>query len=272
MSGMPKDAPALPRDTAIALYLDIDGTLLEHEPHPEGATCDPPLRQMLRATTQRLDGALALVTGRSVAMVDRLFAPLGLPVAGLYGLEHRMSANAAIETAHEPADLAAVAEALESRFGTVEGVYFERKGPVLAVHTRAAPQIFPEVRAAAKEALARLPAGYRIVAGNAGLEFLPLDALKSAAIRRFAESVPFAGRMPVFIGDDVSDESGFDYVNANNGVSIRVRPAGPTAARHTLPDVAAVRRWIEREVLASAACTRFAADRLNSGYAEPARQ
>ena len=92
--------------------------------------------------------------------------------------------------------------------------------------------------------VSQLPSGYRIVAGNAGLEFLPLDALKSAAIQRFMQIEPFAGRSPVFIGDDVSDESGFDYVNEINGISVRVKPLGETVASHVLSDVAAVRRWI----------------------------
>ncbi|MFX9552092.1 trehalose-phosphatase, partial [Acinetobacter baumannii] len=88
--------------------------------------------------------------------------------------------------------------------------------------------------------LSRLPDGYRVVAGHAGLEFMPLEALKSAAIERFMGTRPFTGRLPVFLGDDVSDEAGFEYVNAENGVSIRVRPQGQTEARFALPDVAAV--------------------------------
>ncbi|PSJ56704.1 trehalose-phosphatase [Kumtagia ephedrae] len=240
----------LPPGAGIALFLDIDGTLLEHQPHPDAVKVDDDLRALLSQAASALDGALAFVTGRTVAMVDRVFSPLSLPAAGLYGLEHRLTPDGPIEAADEPADMAAVADALEKEFHTAEGVYFERKGPVLAIHTRAAPAVFPAVRAAAQAALSSLSEGYRIVAGNAGLEFLPIEALKSAAIARFMEVEPFAGRVPVFIGDDVADESGFEYVNDEGGISIRVRPAGPTAASVTLPDVAAVHRWIEREVLA----------------------
>jgi trehalose 6-phosphate phosphatase len=228
----------------VALFLDIDGTLLEHQPHPESVFVDDDLRNLLLAATGRLDGAVAFITGRSVAMVDRLFQPLALPVAGLYGLEHRLTPGGEATAADEPADLAAVAEALEQEFRDTEGVYFERKGAVLAIHTRAAPQAFAAVQAAAEDALPALPAGYRIVAGNAGLEFLPIEALKGAAIRRFMEIEPFAGRRPVFIGDDVSDESGFEYVNGLGGISVRVRPRGETAAHYALDGVAAVRNWI----------------------------
>jgi trehalose 6-phosphate phosphatase len=240
--------PPLPRGE-IALFLDIDGTLLEHRAHPDAVVVDVELRNLLIATEERLDGAIALITGRSVRTVDRLFAPLALPVAGLYGLEHRLTRGGKAELAREPEDMAAVAEALQSELHGTDGVYFERKGPVLAIHTRAAPHALERVKAAAKSVLARLPAGYRIVAGNAGLEFLPIEALKSGAIHRFMEIGPFTGRTPVFIGDDVSDECGFDYVNQAGGLSIRVRPAGETAAAHTLNNVAAVRKWIADTIL-----------------------
>jgi len=239
--------PPSPRDLRardVALFLDIDGTLLEHQPHPEGVYVDGKLRSLLGAVAEALDGAAAFVTGRNVDMVDRLFAPLHLPTAGLYGLEHRLTPDGPVERAHEPEDLTAVADQMQHQFRTTEGIYFERKGAVLAVHTRAAPAVFPQVKAAAEEALRRLPEGYRIVAGHAGLEFMPVEALKSAAVERFMGVPPFAGRVPVFLGDDVSDEAGFDYVNARNGISIRVRPQGDTGAMFALPDVAAVHEWL----------------------------
>lgn len=232
----------------IALFLDIDGTLLEHQPHPEAVRVDDALRSLLSDAAAKLDGAVAFVTGRTIEMVDRLFSPLHLPTAGLYGLEHRLTPDGAVEKADEPSDLAAVADALHREFRTTEGIYFERKGPVLAIHTRAAPAALPRVRAAAEKALSTLPEGYRIVAGNAGLEFIPVEALKSAAIERFLEVPPFAGRRPVFLGDDVSDEAGFEYVNGKGGVSIRVRPSAATSARAALADVAAVHDWIGRLV------------------------
>lgn len=228
----------------VALFLDIDGTLLEHQPHPEDVYVDDRLRNLLGSVAQAHDGAVAFVTGRNIAMVDRLFAPLHLPTAGLYGLEHRLKPDGPVESADEPEDLTAVADQLQHRFRSTEGIYFERKGAVLAVHTRAAPAALPEVKAAAEEALARLPEGYHIVAGHAGLEFMPLEALKSAAIERFMQAPPFAGRLPVFIGDDVSDEAGFQYVNASNGISIRVRPQTQTEAQFALPDVASVHEWL----------------------------
>jgi trehalose 6-phosphate phosphatase len=228
----------------VALFLDIDGTLLEHQPHPDDVRVDDRLRALIDTVARTLDGAVAFVTGRNIAMVDRLFAPLHLPTAGLYGLEHRLTSDGPVERADEPEDLAAVADQLRHRFRSTEGIYFERKGAVLAVHTRAAPAAFPEVKAAAEEALSRLPESYRIVAGHAGLEFMPVDALKSAAIERFMEAHPFIGRLPVFLGDDVSDETGFEYVNARGGISVRVSPQAETEAKFALPDVASVHEWL----------------------------
>jgi trehalose 6-phosphate phosphatase len=239
-----KAPPPLPSSRSVALFLDIDGTLIEHHAHPEGVTVDEVLRNLLIAAEERLGGAVAFITGRSITMVDRLFAPLFLPVAGLYGLEHRLFRGGEATMADEPADLAAVAEALQEQFRGHPGIYFERKGAVLAIHTRAAPEALAIVRVAAEAALPRLPEGYRIAAGNAGLELVPVEALKSAAIHRFMNVEPFAGRMPVFIGDDVSDECGFEYVNRLGGISVRVRAAGETAASYILENVVAVHEWI----------------------------
>ncbi|MDI6024824.1 trehalose-phosphatase [Corticibacterium sp. UT-5YL-CI-8] len=228
----------------VALFLDIDGTLLEHQPHPEGVVMDEELRALMLEADKRLNGAVALVTGRSIAMVDRLFGDMELPTAGLYGLEHRLEKHGPVTTAGEPEDLTAVADQLQEEFHTTRGIYFERKGAVLAIHTRAAPHSLPQVKAASERALKKLGEKYRLLAGHAGVEFLPLDALKSAAIRRFMDLPTFAGRRPVFLGDDTADETGFEFVNELGGVSIRVRPEGPTAAQHTIENVAAARRFI----------------------------
>ena len=231
-----------------ALFLDIDGTLLEHQEHPEAVHVNEELRQLIRETSERLDGALAVVTGRTIEMVDRLFLPLELPAAGLFGLEMRLKPGEPVAPLVEPPALSAVTERLAGRFGAVEGLYFERKGPILAIHLRGAPDKLKEVLAAAEEALPELE-NYRIAAGNAGIELIPIDVVKASAIERFMRTEPFAGRRAVFIGDDTSDESGFEQVNSIGGLSIRVKPKGPTAATMTVPNVAAVLDWIrEMEV------------------------
>src|SRR5690606_21657787 len=164
---------------------------------------------------------------------------LKLPVAGLYGLEHRLEPGGPVEAADEPADIAALADEIEAEFAG-HSVHVERKGPILAIHTRAAPHLLARSIHLVERALARLPQGYRVLPGNAGVELMPLAAVKGAAIRRFMGAAPFRGRRPVFLGDDSSDESGFETVNAAGGASIRVKPAGSTSATYSLARVADV--------------------------------
>ena len=235
--------PRVP-DGRWALFLDIDGTLLEHAAHPDSVSVSDDLRLLLETIEQRLDGALAFITGRSIAAVDGLFDPLKLRIAGLYGLEHRLTPDGQIEAADEPADMAALADEIELELAS-RAIYVERKGPVLAIHTRAAPHLLARATELVEAALARLPKGYRVIAGNAGVELMPLEAAKGAAIRRFMQLDPFTGRRPVFLGDDTSDENGFETVNAAGGISIRVKPQGATTARFAIADVASAIDWLE---------------------------
>ncbi|WP_411909266.1 trehalose-phosphatase [Mesorhizobium sp. AD1-1] len=229
-----------------ALFLDIDGTLLEHAEHPDAVSVSDELRSLLQGLDRKLNGALAFVTGRSVAAVDHLFQPLKLRAAGLYGLEHRLLPNDDVEVADEPADISALADEIEAELG--RGAYIERKGRVLAIHTRAAPHLLPRATQLVEQALATLPKGYRVVPGNAGVELLPLEAAKGAAIRRFMEIAPFTGRRPVFLGDDTSDENGFEAVNDAGGISIRVKPPAHTAARYGLADVVETLAWLRGQL------------------------
>ena len=226
-----------------ALFLDIDGTLLEHADHPDAVSVSDELRGLLGTIEQSLDGAVAFITGRSVAAADRLFYPLKLRVAGLYGLEHRLTPDGPVEVADAPADVAALADEIAAELGRHK-VYVERKGPILAIHTRAAPHLLARATQLVEQALAQLPRGYRVIPGNAGVELMPLEAAKGAAVRRFMAMPPFAGRRPVFLGDDAPDENGFEAINEAGGISIRVRPRGPTAAQYVLDDVTSAIGWL----------------------------
>lgn len=227
-----------------ALFLDIDGTLLEHASHPDAVFVSEELRGLIGNIEQRLGGALAFITGRSVSAADRLFHPLKLRAAGLYGLEHRLTPNGPVGAADTPADIAALADAIEAELDNGQ-VYIERKGPILAIHTRAAPHLLARATDLVEQALAQLPQGYRVIPGNAGVELMPLEAVKGGAIRRFMEIPPFAGRRPVFLGDDTSDENGFEAINEAGGISVRVKPRGPTAATYALENVAEAIAWLE---------------------------
>lgn len=230
-----------------ALFLDIDGTLLEHADHPDAVSVSAELRSLLQDLDRKLDGALAVITGRSIAVVDHLFQPLKLRAAGLYGLEHRLLPDDDVEAAGEPADIAALADEIEAELGRGQA-HIERKGRVLAIHTRAAPHLLPRATELVERALASLPKGYLVVPGNAGVELLPLEAAKGAAIRRFMAIQPFAGRRPVFLGDDTPDENGFEAVNDAGGISIRIRPPAQTAAQYGLVGVGETLEWLRSQL------------------------
>ncbi|WP_103336288.1 trehalose-phosphatase [Pseudotabrizicola formosa] len=177
-------------------------------------------------------------------MVEKLFGQLGLAAAGTFGIE--LMHGDALETGGEAAALVApVFDALENSFSGTDGVYFEHKGAVLAIHTRAAPEALTTVIARCRETLL-LPDGYRLVEGHAGVEFLPEGATKSAAIAWFMTRPPFRNRVPVFLGDDTSDEIGFEWTNHNDGISVRVGAPKPTAAKHALETVPEVHDWLKK--------------------------
>ncbi|WP_071796674.1 trehalose-phosphatase [Natronohydrobacter thiooxidans] len=237
--------PPIPELSELALFLDIDGTLVEHAAHPDGVRVAPDLPDILQELNRALDGAMAFVTGRNLAMVERLFGATGFAAAGTFGIELLLGDEFESGQA-AAAEVAPVFSELEASFLHRDGVYFEHKGPVLAIHTRAAPEALPAVIRACRNALSRLPCGYRLVEGHAGVELLPEKALKSAAIAWFMSRPPFRGRKPVFLGDDTSDEAGFEWVNRNNGISVRVGRQKPSSACFGLATVGDVHDWLRR--------------------------
>jgi len=229
---------------AWALFLDFDGTLVELAWHPDAVVVDDSLRQLMDRLLQRLDGAVAVVTGREIRVIDRLFSHDRFVVAGLHGLESRLLDPFPELRDQAETTLRELGRELEGKITSYPGVMVERKGASLALHYRNAPQADAWVRSVAYAALTRLGSLYRLVEGKDVIELLPAVASKGAAIVRLMSQPPFAGRRPVFIGDDVSDESGFAAVNEMDGVSIHVGDAGPTLAKWRLPDVGAVRDWL----------------------------
>jgi trehalose 6-phosphate phosphatase len=230
-----------------ALFLDVDGTLLEIAPTPDGVGVPASLKTLLRALYEAHQGALALISGRSIGQLDELFAPLRLPAAGLHGLQLRHAAGAAVQSAGPsmPTGLwEQTCRALADFTARHAGTLLEDKGGTLALHYRQAPGHEAAARAAAAGALALLGGQWQLLEGKCVLELKPREASKARAIEALMRLPPFAGRVPVFAGDDVTDETGFGYVNARGGDSIHVGNAAPTRARRRLADVAAVHRWL----------------------------
>lgn len=248
----PRAAPPLLGDGGacaicpVALFLDVDGVLLAFADTPDGVVVPAALVARLAALHAALDGALALVSGRRIATLDTLFAPLRLPCAGLHGFEQRQSdgsVQACIASAASPTALARLREAAWQIAAQHPGALVEDKGAALALHWRAAPLAAHAFNALATAAAADLP-GYHLQPGDCVVEIKPQGADKGAAIDAFMAKPPFAGRTPVFVGDDLTDEHGFARVNRLGGVSVLVGGRTTSAAHYALRDVDAVHAWL----------------------------
>ena len=225
-----------------AYFLDVDGTLIDIAETPEAVHVDAALLDLI-ADLHRASGAVALVSGRALAFLDRRLGALRLPAAGQHGLERRDAAGRIHVRSATPAAKRAIKRALAPVLARHPALLLEDKGLTLALHYRRAPHL----AAYAQRLMARLAreagAGLEVQRGKRVAEVKPAGVDKGAAIAAYLGEAPFKGRRPVFIGDDLNDEHGFAEINRLDGVSIRVG-RGETCARYRLPDVAAVRRWL----------------------------
>lgn len=232
-----------------ALFLDIDGTLLEHVERPDAVRADAALGRLLAGLAEVTGGALALISGRPVAELDALFAPLRLPAAGQHGIERRDARGTVHRHAFSPEPLRRAALELAEFAARRPGLLLEDKVLSLALHYRLAPEHAESAREAVHRALTALGPGFEVQSGKLVFEIKPGGRDKGTAIEEYMAEAPFAGRLPVFIGDDATDEYGFAIVNRRAGHSIKVGP-GDTIARWRLPGAAAVRRWLDAYVTA----------------------
>jgi trehalose 6-phosphate phosphatase len=235
-------SPPAPR-AEWAYFLDIDGTLLDFADVPGGVAIDAELRGQIGALSRATAGAVALISGRSLADIDGLLNGFRLPAAGQHGTERRDAAGRVVHHAQSRDRLEWARARLTESVAGRPGLLVEDKGLSLAVHYRQAPRLAGYVHRLARSLAPRLGADFCIQAGKRIVEIKPAGKDKGVAVAEFMEEAPFRGRMPVFLGDDVSDEYGFAMVNRLGGHSIKVGP-GPTRARWRLRDVAAVRAWL----------------------------
>lgn len=235
-----------------ALFLDLDGTLIEIAATPAEVCVPPRLPALLEACRDRLGGAVALVSGREIVQVDQLLAPLRFPVAGAHGAERR-SADGVLHSAPRDGAVPAARARLMRFVERHPGLLLEDKGSGLALHFRQAPALADAARAQMEAALAEMGPHYTLLEGKQVLEIKLRGVDKGRAIDAFMAEPPFAGRLPVFIGDDVTDEAGFRAVNDAGGHSIIVGARTPTLARWRLADVTHVLDWMAGEAAPRAA-------------------
>lgn len=232
-----------------AFFFDVDGTLAAIQSRPEAVFIPEQVIAQLQLLSALSQGALALVSGRPIEQLDALAAPWSGPAAGVHGAERR-DAEGNLQRISLPVEVEQSLRAeLQDAMASWPGTQLEVKGMAFALHYRQAMQHEQDVMRLAEQSVKRFP-GLALQPGKCVVEIKPAGIDKGAAISDFMEQPPFAGRTPVFIGDDLTDEKGFLAVNARQGVSIKVGE-GSTQAHYRLHDVDAVYGWLERTLLLS---------------------
>ena len=225
------------------LFLDVDGTLLDIAPTPDAVYVDAKLLNLLRRLERACEGAIALITGRPIAAVDALFAPLQLPVAGVHGFERRNAQGRYFRPGFAGTGLSDLRSEVTALAQSLHGVLLEDKGCAFALHYRKAPNLEETIRLRLARLVSAAPPGFELLDGDHVVEIKPVEHDKSTAIEAFMQEVPFSGRMPVFIGDDTTDLDGFAAMKRFNGLAVAVGSRIPGERRLARPRD--VRAWLE---------------------------
>ena len=239
------DLPAPPSRLDLsrdAFFFDFDGTLAPIVDDPQSVSVEAPVREALQRLSERSGGAVAIISGREIAQLDRFLAPLVLPAAGVHGMEMR-GADGIVRHSRIDEDAAGAVTRAVREFADRRGLLAETKTGSVALHFRSHPESETACRAFAEDLLRDWPEIHP-VQGKMVIEFKLGRRDKGSAIADFMTQPPFELRRPVFVGDDVTDEDGFTETVRRAGLAIKIGPE-PTAARYRLADVAAHRAWLE---------------------------
>lgn len=222
---------SLPSVTAdAAFFIDFDGTLVEIADQPHLVRVEPRVRHVLAALKRKFGDAVAILTGRPLAVVDGFLAPLALPT----GAEHGSVRRDAAGRVHRDFEGGEALDALAVRLGELakahDGLIFEKKESSAALHYRQRPELAALCEAAVEDALKGI-GGVHLLRGKMVLEIKAEGLNKGLALEAFMREEPFSGRVPVMIGDDTTDEFGFAAANGLGGLTIKIGE-GETAASH----------------------------------------
>jgi trehalose 6-phosphate phosphatase len=228
--------PPLPPPERAAFLLDFDGTLVDIAPSPEAVIVPPGLTAALAQLRQRCGGALAIVSGRPIAQIEAFLGAAPHAIAGEHGTAIRPSPESAITYLDLPQTPQSWRDAAASLVRSTPGLLLEAKRYGFVVHFRAVPTASDRVKAALEEMLGRNPPGYAIDAAKMAWELRPTGADKGSSVRALMRQAPFAGRVPIFIGDDATDEDGMRAARRLGGLGLRVDTYFGEAAN--------VRAWI----------------------------
>lgn len=226
-----------------ALFLDVDGTLVEFESRPEQVRATTGLVVLLTAVADRLGGALALISGRPLADLDRIFAPWQPSAAGVHGVQVRGPSG--VRNHHpDQGQLTALRVQAAELAATIPGVWVEDKGVGVALHHRDAPQAALELQRRVNRLVAENDGVFEAQPGVLVQEIRPAGWDKGTALRELMAGSPFTGRRPVVVGDDLTDEHAFEAAVTLGGDAVLVGSRLETAATCRLADPAAVRGWL----------------------------
>ena len=232
-----------------ALFLDFDGTLVDLAEQPEAVIVPSGLVDTLGALDKYLGGAIALISGRPIGQVDEFLHPLRLPVAGVHGTERRGRDGTVTLLSTHPLEL--VEQAALALVAQHPQLRVENKRGSIALHYRQAPELEAPCLQAMQSAVEESP-GLTLLRGKMVVEAKPGGASKGHAVEAFLKEAPFAGRMPVFVGDDFTDEVGFSTVQRMRGLGVKVGE-GASVAWHRLESPAALRHELQAAMAAKAA-------------------
>jgi trehalose 6-phosphate phosphatase len=236
--------PDLRNPAEYALFLDFDGTLVAIAERPDDVRLDPETRDALADLNGLLAGALAIVTGREIEVIDRFLAPLRLSIAGVHGLMRRDARGRTYTSPFDAGLPAAIERAVSPLLQKYPGLLIERKYGAVALHYRDHPELEQVSLDALQSAVCDLRET-EIKRGKMVVEVKAIGGNKGAAVADFLKEEPFAGRRAVFAGDDVTDEDAFVLVNARDGISIKVGP-GATSATYRSSGTAEFLDWLRR--------------------------
>lgn len=215
-----------------AFFIDFDGTLVEIAERPHLVEVEPRVLDLLRALIRRLDGAVAVLTGRPIATVDDFLSPLRLPTGAEHGAVRRDFEGTVHRDFEGRESLTVVGEALERLVAQNEGLELERKESSVALHYRRRPELADLAKAAVGRAVDDAP-DLHVLDGKMVLEVKVEGLDKGLALEAFMAEDPFLGRVPVMIGDDVTDEYAFAAANKAGGISIKIGEGDTLAAYRT---------------------------------------
>lgn len=239
-----QSATELPFSRSWALFLDIDGTILELAETPEQVVVGSGLRELVRELNTATGGAFALISGRSLSGIDALFGIPGLAAAGLHGVECRTADGVTHVQSVDESVIQSFRARLRAYTDRYPGLLLEDKRFSIAIHFRRASDLQAEVEKILRETIAGHDSAFHIQSGKMIAEIKPRGPDKGFAVRRFMQSPPFQGRVPLFIGDDATDEDGFRAVNELRGISVKVG-RGSSNAHRRLEHPADVIGWLE---------------------------